>query len=327
MLILVTGCAGFIGYHLTHRLLALNHQVVGVDSLNSYYSTVQKERNLVDLEAQGKAKGVPWHFRFIKGDIGSPQILSLLPQVDLVFHLAAYAGVRYSLEHPRIYFDTNVIASTNLMEWMRVKGVKTLFFASSSSVYGLNTKVPFSETDQIELQNSPYAISKLALERMTQLYSRLHGLNCYGFRFFTVYGPRGRPDMAPYKFLTRIMQEQTIQLYGDGNSRRDYTYVGDIVDGLVQAMNAQLATPQTGQFELFNIGSGRPLKLTDFVAVIEQVTGKKAQIEWLPDQPGDVPHTYADTSKLQTMCGFQPATSLEQGIKATYEWLLNKIET
>ena len=316
MKILVTGCAGFIGYHLCNLFITRGVQVVGIDTINDYYDQVQKYNNLKDLQ-------VSKNFKFIKLDIRYQLDLDTIPDDDIVavFNLAAYAGVRYSLQQPKLYVDTNITGVINLLNFCKERKIKHFFYASSSSVYGLNTKTPFNESDLIENANSPYAITKIAGEQMCRLWHKLHGINTCGFRFFTVYGPRGRPDMAPFKFMKSIMNNQAITLYGDGSSGRDYTYVGDIATGLYESMMGYISHPDVSYCQIYNIGRGKPVKLLEFVKTIEKVTGKSAKIEWYPDQPGDVPFTYADTKKLEQFCGYRAQTDLYQGLLQTYEWM------
>lgn len=310
MRILVTGSAGFIGSHLAYRLLGNGHSVVGLDNLDPYYSLKQKGRNLDRLRTFDT-------FIFLQGDIRHKKIGSIFRQYrpEIVIHLAAKAGVRASMADPRGYFSTNVDGTLNILELARQYGIWKVMAASSSSVYGDNRKVPFSETDPVDSQVSPYAASKRAMEVMAQNYSRVYGLPIQLFRFFTVYGPSGRPDMAPALFSRALLDDQPIKVFGGMDSQRDYTYIDDIVDGLVAAMGMD------DQFAVYNLGNNRPEPLSALIAAIESAVGKKARIEIVAKQPGDVEKTWADISWAQKRFGYQPKIQLREGIARHVEWL------
>lgn len=321
--ILVTGCAGFIGSHLCEKLLELGHIVVGIDIINDYYDIKQKLNNIkiieeLDVSLHGKDNR---HFKFIKDDIIDTKIISDVnnnenqKQFDTVIHLAAMAGVRYSIENPTHYVRTNVEGQTNLLNQCVNCGVKKFIYASSSSVYGMNKKVPFSEKDTINKVNSPYAATKRSCEIMAQLYNQLYGINVIGLRFFTVYGPRGRPDMAPFKFLKRIMNKTSIDKYGEGNSYRDYTYIDDIVDGILGSLTVEKSC------EIYNLGNTTTVTLNEFIETCEKVTGNKAIINQMPEQKGDVPFTYSDINKAKTDFGYSPSVNLEEGLTRMFNWM------
>lgn len=308
--ILVTGGAGFIGSHLTEALVAAGHDVVVLDDFNDYYDPAVKEKNLAGL--QGKIE-------VVRGDISDDALVVetfTRHHFDGVFHLAARAGVRPSIANPRLYFSTNMDGTLNLLEACRHHGVKFFVFASSSSVYGVNTKVPFAETDLIQRTISPYAATKLAGEQMCSNYSHLFGLRCSCLRFFTVYGPRQRPDLAISKFTTALLAGRSIDRYGDGSTARDYTYVHDIVAGILAAADYTEKSP----FEIFNLGGAATTTLNELIGLVESAVGEKAQINVLPDQPGDVPRTYADVSKAENLLGYHPQTPIRDGILKYVEW-------
>lgn len=310
-IILITGCAGFIGYHLTKTLLTtpppeLEDSVVyGIDTINNYYSReyqIQKEQNIKDLRKLG--------LKFYQNTILATDIIERF-RPSIVIHLAAYAGVRYSLEKPDLYMRTNIEGTTNLLKQaVKIKSVKNFVYASSSSVYGRNTKVPFSETDPLDNINSPYAMSKRSTELVAKLYSDLYNLTTIGLRFFTVYGPRGRHDMAPYKFLTSISKNEPITRYGDGTTYRDYTYIDDIVKGII---GATLNT-NNRKCEVYNLGNNTPVDLNTFIKTCEEVTGKAAVIIKHPKVLGDVDRTFADITKAARDFGYTPTTSLKTGL-------------
>lgn len=313
MKILVTGSCGFIGFHTCSRLLQENHIVYGIDTMNDYYDPELKEQNLTDLE-------VYKNFYFIEEDMGESDILSREEEkFDVVIHLGAYAGVRKSLECPDIYIKNNLQATCHLLEESVKNNIKLFLFASSSSVYGLND-TPFRETDTIDKVNSIYAWTKKSMEDLCGLYHRLYKLNCIGMRFFTVYGPRGRPDMAPLKFLDAIAQNKTIKQYGDGSSERDYTYIDDIIDGIVGLMAHYI---DVIKFEVFNLGNNEVTSLCDFIKMCEDVTGNVAKVEVIDNQMGDVPKTYANIDKAKRIIGYEPKVNVFQGLRRTYVWLQN----
>lgn len=335
MKILVTGAAGFIGFHLAKRLAERGDTVVGIDNLNDYYDVNLKLGRLAQLESQP-------NFSFQKMDIADRETLMNLFQeerFDVVVNLAAQAGVRYSLENPHAYMDANIIGFCNILEGCRHYKVKNLVFASSSSVYGANTKQPFSENDNIDHPLALYAASKKANELMAHSYASLYDLPCTGLRFFTVYGPWGRPDMALFKFTKNILNDKPIDVYNHGDMIRDFTYIDDIVDGIVSTVDnparpnpnwsGDQPDPATSYapFRVYNIGSSNPIRLLTFIEAIEKYLGKKAKRNNLPMQIGDVPSTFADTSALHQDFGYQPKRSIEEGIKAFVAWYLEFYQT
>ncbi|MBM3483721.1 MAG: NAD-dependent epimerase/dehydratase family protein [Alphaproteobacteria bacterium] len=319
MAILVTGAAGFIGYHLSHALLAAGERVIGVDNLNDYYSVALKEARLARL-ATHKA------FTPLKLDIADrAALLRALPDpgtISAVAHLAAQAGVRYSLINPDAYVHANVVGQLAMLELCRkLEGVRHFVYASTSSVYGGNTTLPFSETDRVDDPLSLYAATKRSAELMTHVYARVHGIPTTGLRFFTVYGPWGRPDMSAYLFTDAIFAGKPIQLYNNGAMRRDFTFIDDIVNGVLKVMAGPPPADKSGVRErLYNIGNNRPEELLHYVAVLERAIGKKAIIELAPMQPGEVTETYADISAIQRDFGFTPKTRIEEGIPRFVAW-------
>ena len=312
MLILVTGCAGFVGSHVSEKLLKRGYEVYGIDNLNEYYDVNQKHKNLEILKTYE-------NFNFRKEDIVTTNIINEI-KPKKVCHLASMAGVRYSIDNPDIYINVNIGGFINLLDQSIKNNVSNFVYASSSSVYGLNKKVPFSESDEIDSCNSPYAASKRSMEIFANTYNQLYDLPLIGLRFFTVYGPRGRPDMAPYKFLNSISNDITFDKYGDGSSMRDYTYIDDIVDGVVSSLEA---TDMSS--EVFNLGNSNPTSLNEFIKTCEEVTGKNAKFRQLNNQLGDVPITYADISKAKKMLNYNPKVKLKDGLSKTYEWLKESI--
>jgi UDP-glucuronate 4-epimerase len=312
MKILITGCAGFIGSHLCEKLLKDTvYDIYGIDNINDYYNINIKLNNLSILKKYDK-------FHFEKDDIVTTKIISKI-KPNIVINLAAMAGVRYSLSNPCLYIKNNVEGQTNLLNQCILNNVKLFIYASSSSVYGTNKKVPFSENDDIKNVNSPYAASKLNCEIMAKLYSKLYNLNTIGLRFFTVYGPRGRPDMAPYKFLTNIMNNKKFDKFGSGNSYRDYTYIDDIVSGIIGAIKNK----NNKKCEVYNLGNSNIVSLNEFIETCEKVTNQKAIYNQLDDQTGDVPITYSDINKAKNDLDYCPSTLLHEGLTKMYNWLLN----
>ena len=309
MKILVTGCAGFIGSHTCEALLKQKHTVFGIDNLNNYYDI---NRKLDNLEVLRKYE----NFEFRKEDIRDTKIIEEW-KPDKICHLASMAGVRYSIEHPKVYVDVNINGFINILEQARKVNVKQIVYASSSSVYGLNKKVPFSEIDPIVTPNSPYASSKMAMELYAKTYHQLYNLNLIGLRFFTVYGPRGRPDMAPYKFLKAIKEGTKFYKYGDGTSSRDYTYIDDIVSGVV----ASLYNKNKIKCEVYNLGNSSPVSLNEFIELCEKVVKKKGNYEQIENQLGDVPHTYADISKAKRDLNYEPKVGLKEGLKMAFKYI------
>lgn len=329
MKILVTGAAGFIGHHLISRLLADGHEVVGIDSLNDYYDVRLKLARLADLGIDTPAIDGPTlcrsvrypEFRFIRLQLEDRSALETLfaaEAFDIAVNLAAQAGVRYSLKNPQAYIDSNISGFVDLLECCRRHPVRHLLYASSSSVYGGNTKVPFAEEDAVNTPVSLYAATKRSDELIAEVYARTYGIPLTGLRFFTVYGPWGRPDMAPMLFTRAILAGEPIRVFNHGQMERDFTYVDDIVEGIV----CLLAMPPTGAVpaEVYNIGCGHPESLMTFIHTLEEELGCHAQLDLQPMQPGDVARTWADTSKLQQRTGFRPRTPLREGISRFVEW-------
>ena len=321
MKVLLTGVAGFIGYHVALKLLARGDTVIGVDNLNDYYDVSLKQARLDSIAKQDNAK----NFKFIKLDLAenmATQQLFADESPDSVIHLAAQAGVRYSLENPHAYISSNIVAFTNILEACRAIKPQHLVYASSSSVYGGNTKLPFSETDSVDHPVSLYAATKKANELMAHTYSHLYHIPTTGLRFFTVYGPWGRPDMSPFLFADAIINNRPIKVFNRGDMLRDFTYIDDIVEGVIRVLDKP-ATPSanTGApYRLFNIGNNQPEKLMDFIGLLESAIGKTAQKEFLPMQAGDVKATYADTSALEAWVGFKPHTPLNDGVEKFVSW-------
>ena len=328
MKILVTGAAGFIGMTTSLRLLARGDEVVGLDNLNDYYEVSLKENRLKRLTA------LPG-FRFVKLDVGDRAGMEKLfaeEKFDKVIHLAAQAGVRYSIQNPHAYVDSNLVGFINVLEGCRHNQVQHLVYASSSSVYGGNTKMPFSEHDSVDHPVSLYAATKKANELMAHTYSHLYGLPTTGLRFFTVYGPWGRPDMALFLFTKAILEGRPIDVFNHGNMKRDFTYIDDIVEGVIRVMDRTAAAnpeydpiaadPATSNvpYRVFNIGNNNPVQLLDFIGAIENALGMKAEKRLLPLQDGDVPATYANTDLLNDWVGFVPGTSVEDGVGRFVSW-------
>lgn len=327
MKILVTGAAGFIGFHVCQALLSRGDQVIGIDNLNDYYDVSLKEARLNQLQAHANAA----NFHFIRQDIAEPQALLDLFSVhrpERVVHLAAQAGVRYSIQNPQAYVQSNVVGFANILEACRHHGVEHLAYASSSSVYGGNIKLPFREQDNVDHPVSLYAATKKANELMAHTYSHLYNLPTTGLRFFTVYGPWGRPDMSPFLFAGSILAGKPIQIFNHGDMMRDFTYIDDIVEGVIRVLDkpAEPEMPDTpgiaakAPYRIFNIGNSQPEKLMDFIGALETSLGKVAIKEFLPMQPGDVKATFADTSALEAWVGFKPATSLSDGVARFVNW-------
>ena len=326
--ILVTGAAGFIGFSLSRRLIEQGDSVTGLDNVNDYYDVNLKHSRLNQLEGNK-------NFRFIKGNLEDRALIEKLfkdNSFDVVVNLAAQAGVRYSLQNPHAYIESNVVGFMNILEGCRHSGVKHLVYASSSSVYGANTKMPFSVHDNVDHPVSLYAATKKADELMAHTYSHLYNIPTTGLRFFTVYGPWGRPDMALFLFTKAIMEGRPIDVFNYGKMRRDFTYIDDIIEGVVRVMgNIPKPNPDwTGDspdsatsyapYKLYNIGNNSPVELMRFIETLEDALGRKAEKNLLPIQAGDVPATYADVDDLIKDVGFKPATSIEDGINKFVEW-------
>jgi len=327
-MILVTGAAGFIGYHVSRRLLERGDDVIGVDNLNDYYDPALKEARLRMLEQDQR-------FRFVRADIGDQEAMAALfaeHRPTRVVHLAAQAGVRYSLTNPFAYTRSNIDGFLTILEGCRHHGVEHLVFASSSSVYGANTRQPFSEHDNVDHPVSLYAATKKANELMAHTYSSLFGVPSTGLRFFTVYGPWGRPDMALFKFTRGILSGEPIPVFNEGKMIRDFTYVDDIVEGVIRVLDHTAAAdpewrgddPDPARsyapWRVFNIGNNQPIELLEYISVIEECLGKKAKLDLLPMQPGDVPSTMADVSELERTVGFRPTTSVREGVRRFVDW-------
>ncbi|MBI5151182.1 MAG: SDR family NAD(P)-dependent oxidoreductase [Candidatus Pacebacteria bacterium] len=309
MTILVTGAAGFIGFHTCSRLLSENISVIGIDSFDPYYSLAIKHAHIDALKKSSL-------FSFYLCDIRSKEFSSLIRQTkpDIIIHLAAKAGVRNSFLYPFEYFDVNVHGTMLVLQAAKTASIPRVLIASSSSVYGTNKKIPFHENDVVEHQVSPYAASKRAMEIVTKSFAKSTGIHVQLFRFFTVYGPSGRPDMAPYLFTKAIDAEQPLTIFGDMTTKRDYTYIDDITEGLLSA------TKRDDVFEIYNLGNNKPVTLKTFIHTIEKVVGKKAKLHRVPKQKGDVPYTWADISKAQKFLRFSPQTSLFNGLTKFYSW-------
>jgi len=314
---LVTGVAGFIGSHVAVKLIESGHDVVGIDNMNAYYDVSLKEYRLSQFKDND-------NFSFIKIDISDRDRMNELFKVekfDIVIHLAAQAGVRHSLQAPFDYIDSNLIGMMTILEGCRHNNIKHLIYSSSSSVYGANKKIPFNENDRVDNPVSLYAATKKSNELMAYSYSSLYGIPITGLRFFTVYGPAGRPDMAPWIFTSAIIKGEPIKIFNNGKMLRDFTYIDDIVDGVV---NISKISP-TGKVphNLYNIGNNNPIELQSFIELIETLCGRKAIKEFVGMQNGDVPATYADISKLENKIGFKPSTSIKEGMKNFINWYKN----
>ena len=328
MKILITGAAGFIGFHIAERLLAQGHAVVGLDNLNDYYEVSLKRARLARIESRP-------NFRFIQLDLADRAAMAELfarEKFERVIHLGAQAGVRYSIDHPHSYADANLVGHLNVLEGCRQTGVGHLLYASSSSVYGLNRKTPFSTSDSVDHPVSLYAATKKANELMSHSYAHLYDLPTTGLRFFTVYGPWGRPDMALFKFTRAILAGKPIDVYNQGDMRRDFTYIDDIAEAVVRLMaviptrnpdwTVETGTPaeSSAPYRVYNIGNSQPVQLTEFIHELELALGVSAKMNLLPMQPGDVLETSADTSALAAVIGFKPQTPLADGLARFVGW-------
>ena len=333
MKVLVTGNAGFIGFHVAKRLMERGDEVVGFDCVNDYYDPTLKEARLRILQDTAEKTGANYHF--VRANLAEKAAVNACfaeHDFDRVIHLAAQAGVRYSLENPLAYVESNIVGFTNIIEACRYATVPHLTYASTSSVYGANTHMPFSEHQGVDHPLQFYAATKRANELMAHAYSHLYRLPTTGLRFFTVYGPWGRPDMALFMFTRNILEGKTIQVFNRGNHTRDFTYVDDIVEGVVRVSD-DIAKPDpdwlsdkpdpatsNAPFRIFNIGNSEPVRLAEYIAAIEEVLGIKAKQELLPLQPGDVPNTFADVLELVKAVGYKPATSVRDGVAKFIEW-------
>ncbi|MBR3753490.1 MAG: NAD-dependent epimerase [Clostridia bacterium] len=314
--VILTGAAGFIGSHLAKCLLEKGVEVVGIDNINDYYDVNLKYHRLSELE---KYEG----FTFIRCDISNKDEVNRIfeeHKADVVINLAAQAGVRYSIENPQVYIDSNVIGFFNILEACRNNPVKHLVYASSSSVYGNSDKIPFSVDDRVDNPISLYAATKKSNELMAYTYSHLFGIPATGLRFFTVYGPAGRPDMAYFSFTKKILAGEPIKLFNYGELERDFTYIDDIVEGIMNIIPTVPEEKNGARAKVYNIGNNKPVALKEFVAALEDAIGVKAKIEYLPMQPGDVYRTYADISELEKDFGFRPQTDIRTGLKKFAEW-------
>ncbi len=335
MKILVSGTAGFIGFHLAKKLLERGDEVVGLDNINNYYDVRLKYARLEETGiSQEKIKqgeliqSVNYsNYRFIKLNLEDRAGLENLfekEKFDIVCNLAAQAGVRYSIDNPQVYIDSNIVGFMNILECCRHNQIKHLVYASSSSVYGNSDKVPFSEDDNVDCPVSLYAATKKTCELMAHTYSHLYQLPTTGLRFFTVYGPWGRPDMAPMLFAKAIMNGEPIKVFNQGNLKRDFTYIDDIMEGLIRTIdNIPGEKEVQPYYRIFNIGNSHPVQLMDFIRTMEDVIGKKSVMEMYPMQKGDVKVTYADTRKLEKLTGYKPVTPLNKGINHFIDWYLS----
>lgn len=323
--ILLTGAAGFIGFHLTKRLCADGYSVIGIDNLNDYYDPQLKLDRLAELEKHT-------NFTFFKLDLSDKESIFKLFEEhspNIVLHMGAQAGVRYSLDNPYAYIDSNVTGTLAILEGCRHFNVEHLIFASSSSVYGANTKTPFDEDDPVDHPVSLYAATKKATEMMAHSYAHLYDVPCTGLRFFTVYGPWGRPDMAYFKFMDKMVKGNSIDVYNHGDMKRDFTYIDDIVEGIMQLLDkvpeantADNTAPSAAKapYRIYNIGNNEPESLLDMIKTLEEESGLKAKTNMLPMQPGDVYETYASTDKLSELTGFKPHTPLREGLRHFINW-------
>lgn len=311
---LVTGVAGFIGSHLAEQLLQdEQNMVTGIDNFDTFYARSIKESNLINLSNHPR-------FHFIEGDIRNANWQSSIKDsIDIICHIAAKAGVLPSIQDPIAYEDVNVKGTYEMLEFARKQEIKQFVFASSSSIYGVNPNTPWSESDPIIRPISPYAATKIACELAGYTYSHLYNIRFVGLRFFTVFGPRQRPDLAIHKFTKSIIEGSAIKMYGDGSTKRDYTFVSDIVKGIISAGDYSKS-----MYEIINLGNNKPVTLKELISSIENAIGKKAIIEPMPEQPGDVPVTYADISKAKLLLNYQPAVSLQEGINRFYNWYIQK---
>ncbi|MBU0484157.1 MAG: NAD-dependent epimerase [Proteobacteria bacterium] len=329
--VLITGGAGFIGFHLARRLLETGVRVVGIDNFNDYYDPALKHARLAQLADHDNFS----HFKLDLADRSAMADLFATHRFDAVVNMAAQAGVRYSLENPHSYIDTNIVGFTNVLEGCRHSGVKHLVFASSSSVYGANTRMPFSVHDNVDHPVSLYAATKKSSELMAHAYSHLYGLPCTGLRFFTVYGPWGRPDMAYFLFTKAILAGEPINVFNHGKMKRDFTYIDDIVEGVIRVIhklpqanplwNGDSPDPATSYcpYRIYNIGNNNQVELLHYIEVLEECLGKKAKKNFMPMQNGDVPATYANVDDLVRDVGFKPDTTVEAGIRLFVDWYLD----
>lgn len=333
MKILVTGAAGFIGFYICKNLLERGDDIIGIDNINNYYDVRLKYGRLAELGI--RESEVEWNkmivsskyerFSFVRMNLENRDVLPRLfveKKFDKVINLAAQAGVRYSIENPFVYVDSNIVGFVNILECCRYNNIQHLVYASSSSVYGGNTKTPFEESDSVDSPMSLYAATKKSNELMAFCYSKLYGLCVTGLRYFTVYGPWGRPDMAPMLFSKAILAGELIKVFNNGNLSRDFTYIDDIVEGTVRVLDSNTFT-RDQLCEVYNIGCGEPVQLLEFITTLERILDKKAKKLYCPMQPGDVYQTYADTSKLEDAVGYRPKVCLNKGLEAMAEWYVS----
>ncbi len=331
MKILVTGTAGFIGFHLANKLLEKGAEVVGIDNINDYYSTDLKYARLAEAGISKDAEN--WNqkvvsskypsYSFYRMNLEDREQIDRLFQTekfDVVCNLAAQAGVRYSIENPHAYIESNIVGFINILEACRQNKIQHLLYASSSSVYGNSAKMPLSVNDRVDNPISLYAATKKSNELMAHTYSHLYGIPTTGLRFFTVYGPWGRPDMAYFSFTKNILEDKTIRIFNHGDLYRDFTYIDDIVEGIIKILNAPLTAESGAPYKVHNIGNSTPVKLMDFISTIEKALGKEAIKEYHDMQPGDVYKTFADVSELEKDFGYSPDTPLEKGISEFVKW-------
>lgn len=326
--VLVTGGAGFIGSHLIERLLIDKKKIILIDDFNDYYDPKIKENNVQEIIRTRKQLNLDDnHFRVYKGDITENVLIDKVfndNNIDIIVHLAAMAGVRPSIEMPEKYYDVNINGTLKILEACKERKIQKFIFASSSSVYGNNLKTPFNETDNVDYPISPYAASKKAGELLCHTYHHLYDISVACLRFFTVYGPRQRPDLAIHKFTKLILNNNEIPFYGNGNTERDYTYIDDIIDGIIKAM--KWIDTDEKEYEIFNLGESKTISLNQMVQTLEKIIGKRAIINKLPNQPGDVNKTFADISKSKEILGYNPKTYFEDGISKFVEWYKNSVE-
>ncbi len=316
MKVLITGCAGFIGSHVSEYFLSQGHEVVGIDNFDPFYSKDKKKQNLAIALSSKK-------FTFIELDIVNTEAFAELPScIDVVIHLAAKAGVRPSIMDPQAYTDTNIKGTLNILEWMKQNKISKMVFGSSSSVYGNNKKVPFAEDDIVDFPISPYAFTKKACELLNHTYHHLYGFDIINLRFFTVYGPRQRPDLAIRKFVELISTDKPVRLFGDGTTARDYTFIDDIRNGIYSSFN--YVSSRKNVFEIINLGNSSPVKLNELINCISEALNKKPVIKYEPMQPGDVDITFANIKKAEKILNYSPATSLQEGIVKFINWLNNE---
>lgn len=321
--ILITGGAGFIGSNLIDKLLEENNEVTTIDNFNNYYDPQIKEKNILEIRKNmGKLNINEKNFKLYRGDIRDKNILRTIfkeNKINLIIHLAAMAGVRTSIDNPKLYYEVNLNGTLNLLEVARINRINKFIFGSSSSIYGNNQKIPFNEEDEVNHPISPYAASKKAGELLCYTYHHLYDLNVACLRFFTVYGPRQRPDLAIHKFTKLILKNKSIPFYGNGKTERDYTYIDDAVEGIIKTII--WIKKNRRKYEIFNLGSSRKISLNEMVKAIEDVLYKKAILKKLPMQHGDVNRTYADISKAENVLGYNPKTEFIEGIKKFVEWI------